>query len=293
MAKAAAALSERGEGFQVTCSAGWASIPREAPNRTSALQLADQRMYQQKDSRRPSAGGEVEAVLVRVLNQRAPELGQHVNAVRDLALEVGEQLGLGPGELTTLSRASELHDIGKIAIPDAIVNKSGPLDEPEWEFMQQHTVLGERIVAAAPSLASVGRLIRYSHERLDGKGYPDGLAGDEIPLASRIIFACDAYDAMTTDRPYSPSRDSELALAELRSCAGTQFDPRVVAALENVVRSARGDQQGSGPPCRSRRADRIAARRRCRSRSAPAASPHPGRSTRPPAFDGGARSGRR
>jgi two-component system, cell cycle response regulator len=104
--------------------------------------------------------------------------------------------------------------------------------------MKQHTILGERIVSAAPSLASVGILIRSSHERWDGKGYPDGLAGEEIPLAARIIFACDAYDAMTAERTYSPARSPEEAIAELRRCAGSQFDPRVAEELERVVRAA-------------------------------------------------------
>jgi HD-GYP domain-containing protein (c-di-GMP phosphodiesterase class II) len=205
--------------------------------RSSALQLADQRMYGDKDSRRLSAGGEVEAVLLRVLNQRAPDLGEHGNAVRDLAVAVGHDLVLPPGELTALSRASELHDIGKIAIPDAILNKAGSLDEDEWEFIRQHTILGERIVSAARSLAAVGRLIRSSHERWDGAGYPDGLAGEETPLAARIIFVCDAYDAMTTERPYSRAREHEDALQELRRSAGSQFDPVVVASLERVLRS--------------------------------------------------------
>ena len=235
---AAAALSERGEGFRVTCSAGWAAIPREAANRNSALQLADQRMYEHKDSRRPSTGGEVEAVLVRLLNQRAPELGEHVTAVKGLALAVGEELGMSSGELTTLGRAAELHDIGKIAIPDAMLTKAGPLDEEEWDFIHQHTILGERIVSAAASLASVGRLIRSSHERWDGTGYPDQLTGEEIPLASRIILVCDAYDAMTSARPYSPPRGPDAALAELRDYAGSQFDPKLVEVLERVVHSA-------------------------------------------------------
>jgi two-component system, cell cycle response regulator len=239
---AVAALSERGEGFKVTCSFGSAEVPLEAGNRASALQLADQRMYGQKDSRRPSAGGEVEAVLIRVLNQRAPELGEHGNAVKGLAAAVGGDLGLPPGELAALSRASELHDVGKIAIPDAILNKSTPLDDEEWEFIRQHTILGERIVSAARSLAPVGRLIRASHERWDGAGYPDGLAGGQIPLAARIIFACDAYDAITTERPYSPARGPETALEELRRGAGTQFDPEVVASLERVLRTTPAEQ---------------------------------------------------
>ena len=242
VAAGAAALSERGEGFKVSCSCGTAEVPADATSASSALQLADQRMYADKDSHRPSSGGEVEAVLLRILNQRAPELSEHVNAVKTLALAMGEELELSPGELAALGRASELHDIGKIAIPDAILNKSGPLDEEEWEFMYQHTILGERIVAAAPSLASVGRLIRSSHERWDGKGYPDRLVGEDVPLASRIILVCDAYDAMTAERPYSAARTPEATLAELRDCAGSQFDPELVEILERVVRATPADR---------------------------------------------------
>jgi diguanylate cyclase (GGDEF)-like protein len=249
-----AALSERGEGFRVSCSYGSAQLPEESGDRSSALQLADQRMYGQKDSRRPTAGGEVEAVLIRVLNQRAPELGEHGNAVKAMALAVGQDIGLPPGELAALSRASELHDVGKIAIPDAILNKPTPLDDEEWEFMRQHTILGERIVSAATSLASVGRLIRASHERWDGRGYPDGLTGEEIPLAARIIFVCDAYDAITAERPYSPARGPETALEELRRNAGTQFDPQVVASLERVLRTTPADRLDVPQPLGSRSA---------------------------------------
>jgi two-component system cell cycle response regulator len=239
---AALALSERGEGFQVTCSSGSAELPAEARDRSAALQLADQRMYGQKDSRRPSAGGEVEAVLIRVLNQRAPELGEHGNAVKSLAVAVGRDMGLADGEIATLSRASELHDVGKIAIPDAILNKPTPLGDEEWEFIRQHTILGERIVSAARSLAPVGKLIRASHERWDGMGYPDGLQGERIPLAARIIFVCDAYDAITVERSYSPARGPETALEELRRAGGTQFDPDVVASVDRVLRTMPVDE---------------------------------------------------
>ena len=238
----AVALSERGEGFRVTCSSGVAELPVEARDRSAALQLADQRMYGQKDSRRPSAGGEVEAVLIGVLNQRAPDLAAHGNAVKGLAVAVGRDLGLGDGEIATLSRASELHDVGKIAIPDAILNKTTPLDDEEWGFIRQHTILGERIVSAAPSLAPVATLIRASHERWDGNGYPDRLAGEEIPLAARIIFACDAYDAITAERPYSPARGPETALEVLRRAAGTQFDAHVVASLDRVLRTTPAEE---------------------------------------------------
>jgi HD-GYP domain-containing protein (c-di-GMP phosphodiesterase class II) len=236
----------------VTSSAGSAEVPTEAAQRGTALQLADQRMYRQKDSRRPSAGGEVEAVLIRLVNQRAPELAEHGNAVKSLALAVGSDMELPSGELTALSRASELHDIGKIAIPDAILNKTTPLDDDEWEFIRQHTILGERIVSAAPSLVAVGRLIRASHERWDGRGYPDRLAGESIPLAARIIFACDAYHAITAERPYSPARGPETALEELRRGAGTQFDPDVVASIERVLRSTPAEQLKVPQPVSSR-----------------------------------------
>ena len=189
-----------------------------------------------------SHANEAEAVLITVLQQRAPEVGEHGDAVKGLALEVGRDIGLPPGELATLSRASALHDVGKIAIPDSILRKPTPLDEREWGFMRRHTVLGERIVAAAPSLASVGRLIRASHERWDGGGYPDGLAGQSIPLAARIIFACDAYDAITADRPYSPARGRDTALEELRRAAGSQFDPMVVRSVVRAVQSVVPDR---------------------------------------------------
>src|SRR5262245_7925571 len=242
VAAASTALSEHGEGFEVTCSLGSAEVPAEARDRSSALQLADQRMYAQKDSARQAAGGEVEAVLIRVLNQRAPERRKNGNAVKSLALAVGRDLGLLPGELATLARASELHDVGKIAIPDAILNKSTPLDDEEWRFIRQHTILGERIVSAAGSLVPVGRLIRASHERWDGGGYPDGLSREEIPLAARIIFVCDAYDAITAERSYSPACGPETALEQLRRAAGSQFDPDVVASVERVLRTTPAEQ---------------------------------------------------
>jgi HD-GYP domain-containing protein (c-di-GMP phosphodiesterase class II) len=134
-------------------------------------------------------------------------------------------------ELDVLARAAELHDVGKIAIPDAILTKPGPLDAEEWRFMSRHTILGERILTAAAALRPVARLVRSSHERFDGNGYPDGLCGEGIPLGARIIFVCDAFDAMTSDRSYSAAIPVADALAELRACAGTQFDPRVVDAF--------------------------------------------------------------
>jgi HD-GYP domain-containing protein (c-di-GMP phosphodiesterase class II) len=134
-----------------------------------------------------------------------------------------------------LRQAATLHDIGKVAIPGPITKKPGPLDEKEWAFMRRHTLIGERIIAAAPALGHAARLVRSSHEAFDGSGYPDGLAGVEIPLGARIITVCDAFDAMISKRPNSASRTTAEALAELRRCAGTQFDPDIVTMFEQVI----------------------------------------------------------
>jgi response regulator RpfG family c-di-GMP phosphodiesterase len=155
----------------------------------------------------------------------------HARAVARLAAAVGHRLGLEGGEAADLAQAAELHDVGKVAIPDSILEKPGPLAPDEQQFMRRHTLIGENILSAANALAGVGRLVRSSHERYDGTGYPDRLEREQIPLASRIIFVCDAYDAMTTDRPYRKAMSQEDAVAELRRCASTQFDPSVVDAF--------------------------------------------------------------
>jgi diguanylate cyclase (GGDEF)-like protein len=228
---ATAALREQGEGFEVTSSYGAVVVPQEADRPDRALRLADDRMYHQKDSHRASARSQAQAVLLRTAIERQLEWSSDAAEVAALARAVGERFGLGLPDLDSLERAAQLADIGEIAVPDEILNKPGKLDEREMDFMRQHTVFGERIISAAPALMPAARIVRSSHERVDGKGYPDGLAGDDIPLASRIIFACDSFHAMRSDRPYSPARSTSWALAEMQRCAGTQFDARVVEAL--------------------------------------------------------------
>jgi HD-GYP domain-containing protein (c-di-GMP phosphodiesterase class II) len=177
-------------------------------------------------------------VLLRILSERNHDLGVHLDEVTGLAEAVAQRIGLPDEELAPLLQAASLHDVGKAAIPDGILDKEGPLDDEEWEFMRRHTVIGERILSAAPALLPASRLVRASHERFDGKGYPDALAGAAIPLGSRIIAVCDAYDAMVSDRPYRTSLGSGQALAELRRCAGAQFDPEVVEVFGQVVLEA-------------------------------------------------------
>ena len=230
--RALAALSDRGEGFFVTSSHGTVVLPAEARDTERALQLADGRLYTQKGVRRRQATtAQVRDVLLQMVTERTPDLRHHIDDVAALAHGVGQRLGLRPHELQELVRAAELHDIGKMAIPDAILDKAGTLDSPEWEFMRRHTVIGERMLHVAPALSGVARLVRWSHERVDGNGYPDGLRGAEIPLGARIVAVCDAFHAMTSERPYQRAMKPHEALAELTRCAGTQFDPQVVAAI--------------------------------------------------------------
>ena len=144
-------------------------------------------------------------------------------------------------------QAAELHDIGKLAIPDTILNKPGALDDAEWGFMRRHTLVGERILAAAPALVDVARLVRASHERWDGAGYPDGLAGAEIPLAARVIAVCDAWDALVTDRPYRRAMPREEALAELDAAPAPSSTPDVIEAFRAVLARRRDGTCGRWP----------------------------------------------
>jgi two-component system, cell cycle response regulator len=230
------ALAEQGPGFSITAAHGVVSIPAEASDSSTILQIADQRMYQRKEATREhSAVQQLRDVLLQAFNERYPDLQTHQRGVGALVLAVGRRMGVVGEQLDVLARAAELHDVGKIAIPDAILAKPGPLTAEEWRFMRRHTILGERILMAAAALRPVAKLVRSTHERYDGGGYPDGLAGEQIPLGARIIFVCDAYDAMTSDRTYSRAVTPVEAIAELRACAGTQFDPAVVAAFVATV----------------------------------------------------------
>ena len=162
--------------------------------------------------------------------------GSHSRAVVDLSLAVADRLGLDPAERRGAELAALLHDIGKVKIPPEILNKPGPLDEEERALMNTHTIIGQAMLETIGGLlGKVGEVVRSCHERWDGGGYPDGLAGDEIPLIARIVCVCDAWNAMTTDRVYRPALHWHVAVEELRACSGKQFDPAVVAALLDVL----------------------------------------------------------
>jgi two-component system, cell cycle response regulator len=233
------ALTDRGRGFEVGSSCGLVMIPDEAGDVSAALRLADERLYAEKgEGRRSVVTRETSDALLQVLEECEPDLNGHVKEVSELARDVGSRLGLKAGQLDELTRAAELHDVGKVAVPSSILRKPGPLDEHEWSFVRQHTLVGDRILSAAPALSPLASVVRSSHENYDGSGYPDGLAGEQIPLAARVVAVCDAYHAMTSDRPYRGARAHWEAIEELRQCSGRQFDPVVVAAFVEVMESA-------------------------------------------------------
>ncbi|HEU4979304.1 MAG TPA: HD-GYP domain-containing protein [Solirubrobacteraceae bacterium] len=176
-------------------------------------------------------------LLLRVLDAQQPHLRGHSDQVAQLAEDAALLLGLGGEEVLEVRCAAELHDIGKLAIPEQILTKPARLTEAEWSLMRRHTVIGEEILAGTPVLRGVARLVRSSHERWDGRGYPDRLAGAAIPLGARIICACDAFDAMTSVRPYNEPLSQRAAIAEMERCSGSQFDPAVVDVLVELVRA--------------------------------------------------------
>ena len=211
------------------CSFGIAMVPTEASG-CEALAVAEERLEDQK--RRgllfPDRVGEL---LLSLIEIHDPTLCSHSREVARLADAVSARLGLSIADRGLVKRTAELHDIGKLAISRAVLTKQGPLDEDEWREIRLHTLLGEDLLDAFPALAPVASLVRSTHERFDGGGYPDGLESTGIPLVARIVAACDAYHAMTSDRSYGPTRSSAEACDELEACAGTQLDASVVAAL--------------------------------------------------------------
>ena len=240
--RARESLVERGEGFSIEASYGWTQVTDDSQTPSDILRAADRGMYARKTLSRASAGRQTTDVLLSALAERSEDLGVHVHDVRDLCEAVARELELWPEEIAPLLQAASLHDVGKVAIPDAILEKPGPLTDEEWDFMRRHTIVGERILSAAPALNEAAKIVRSSHERWDGWGYPDGLAGEDIPLGARVIAVCDAYDAMVSPRPYRSVVSPEQAVAELDQCAGSQFDPRVVEAFKAVhSRSQRQD----------------------------------------------------
>jgi two-component system cell cycle response regulator len=174
-------------------------------------------------------------VLLAAVAERDPHLGAHACEVAEAVAIAAQRLGLRGTHIRQLRLAAELHDVGKLAIPERILNKPGPLDEDEWRIMQSHAEVGGRILGCVRALAPAAALVRAHHERHDGTGYPLGLSGERIPMGARIIAVCDAYDAMTTQRVYNRPVGPAVALQRLRDAAGTQFDPMVVQVVCETI----------------------------------------------------------
>ncbi len=252
-----------GGGIRLTCSVGTATYPCDSEERDGLITAADRAMYGAKklgrNQVRPASDpallaldtdklgsredaalvGTVEA-LIALIEARDHYTGEHTFRVSVLTTRLALALGLDTSEAYMLGLAGRLHDVGKVAIPDAVLQKpAARLTEEEQALMRRHTIVGGDVVSRVPSLRAIAPLIRAHHEQWNGSGYPDGLTGEQIPLGARIVAVADAYEAMTTDRPYQQAHDEAWALAELRRCAGTQFDPMIVEVLERVLSVAR------------------------------------------------------
>jgi len=235
--RACEALTEHGEGFEIGSSFGAVVLPDEATDASHALQTADERLYAQKYSRR----GESErtmAALLAAISIREPELEAQRADISSLALEIGTSLGLRRDELAELERAAQLHDLGKLAVPDEILHKPGPLDDEEWAEIRRHPDIGDHMLKPLDMFGDARLIIRHHHERWDGDGYLDHLEGEQIPLIARILAVGDAFSAMTTTRPYRKALDVQEALRRLGDAAGSQLDETLVAAFIEGIETA-------------------------------------------------------
>jgi two-component system cell cycle response regulator len=228
---ATAALHDEGRDLLIGRAYGEVAIPDEASDPDSAMQIAGHRLAAHNQRQHRSARRQAHAVLMAVLAARRPELRKHLRVVVYRAIALGRRLGLGREEMDDVALAAELQDIGLLAVPEAVLEKQTELNPEEAALIRNRPVASEEIIAAAPGLAPVAALVRAGSEHFDGSGFPDGLAGEEIPLGARIIAVAVAYAALTGPRPYRDAVSAEDALEELRRCAGTQFDPRVVEVL--------------------------------------------------------------
>src|SRR3954454_4483503 len=177
--------------------------------------------------------------VIKAAAQTLADAGTRSGPVVELCVGIADRLGVGERERSCLLAAAQVHDIGRSTMPASVLEKAGPLSSTDWSLMCQHTTIGERILRSVPEMFGVARIVRSSHERFDGRGYPDGLRGIQIPLASRILLCAEAFHAIQGERPWRPARSEVEALEEMAARAGSQFDPRVVAALHTVVEERR------------------------------------------------------
>jgi diguanylate cyclase (GGDEF)-like protein/putative nucleotidyltransferase with HDIG domain len=228
---------------RILVTTGIACFPADGLDPDELQRRADAHLYEQKHGLATSfAAGRRElswaATLARAVDVRMAVPAEHSATVAQYAVGIAQRLGWGGADLAYLRVAAMLHDVGKVSLPDEILRKPGPLDDLEYEEVKMHPVIGADFVKRVDGLSPIAVWVKHSHEHFDGTGYPDALSGDEIPLASRILLVADAFDAMTSDRPYRAAMANDEALAELRRNAGRQFDPRCVAAFEDYLACA-------------------------------------------------------
>ncbi|MFL5843067.1 MAG: diguanylate cyclase [Solirubrobacteraceae bacterium] len=233
------ALFEIGEGFMIRCAVGSVSFPGQATDVSEALKLADQEVQAERATLRSQGVDDLSITPSLTAARVTPSIYD----VADLSVSVGQCLGLAGEELDHLECAAALRDVGMMSVPDAVVHAPGRLTDEDWRFVQLHTLVGERLLRSNFGMDGVAAVVRASHERWDGGGYPDASAGEDIPLASRIVFVCSAFQDMTTQRSHRPALTAQQALRELERCAGSQFDPAVVAAFVGAF-SDRADASG-------------------------------------------------
>ncbi len=214
---------------------GIAIIRDDSKSVEDALKEAAESMHTKKLMNVTSQKSSLLDSLTQTLTESDYETEEHVERTREMAVRLGKAIHLSDTELGRLALLAVLHDIGKIAIPHTILLKPGKLTEEEWEIMKTHTEKGYRIASASKELQPMAEYILHHHERWDGKGYPSGLKGEEIPLLSRIITVVDSHDVMVHDRPYHKAMSHEMAVEELLRCSGTQFDPQLVQVFLKVI----------------------------------------------------------
>jgi HD-GYP domain-containing protein (c-di-GMP phosphodiesterase class II) len=231
-------------GERAPCSLGTATFPLDGTELDGLMRLADIRLYASRHGRPDRSGTSATerlswaATLAHAVDMRMDVLHEHSRAVADCAVSIAAALGWPEDMLGMLRIAAMLHDVGKVTVPDRILTKPGPLTPEEFEMIKTHSLAGAELVARVEGLDMIVPWIRHSHESFDGSGYPDGLSGEAIPLASRIMLVADAFDAITSTRPYRQALSVDQACRELRRHAGTQFDPACVDALLETLDAA-------------------------------------------------------
>ena len=231
----AAGLQVGGQPISISLSLGSATRLTPGQDLITLKRVAAENLCKRKLLESRSVHSTILSSLRKGLQSKSLETDAHADRMACLARNIGNLMNLTASELDHLELLAVMHDIGKVGIPDEILNKSGPLSQEEWEIMKRHPEIGNRIAAAFPELAPIADDILCHHERWDGTGYPRGLSQQAIPLPSRIVAVVDAFDAMTSDRPYRAAIDCEQALSEIRRCAGSQFDPDIVAVFMQLT----------------------------------------------------------